>query len=77
MASKFLQSLAALALIAAPLPAFAQAGPDTTSTAETAGPSGAGLWVGILMSAVVLGVVIWHNDLFGNDHNGQDRPVSP
>jgi len=77
MTSKILQSLAAIALIAAPVPTLAQTGPDTTATTSAAGPSGTGLWIGILMTAVVLGVVIWHDQIFDNNHNGNDRPVSP
>ena len=74
MISVATKALAALALAGMSVPAVAQNYPPGEAAAETA--QGAGLWIGALMTLVVLGVVIWHDELFDDDEDF-DEPVSP
>jgi hypothetical protein len=72
MAQKILKALAALALVASPLPAFAQTTDAPASTSQ--GPQGAGLWIGIFMTAAVLALIFAHDEIFGDSN---DEPASP
>lgn len=68
---KMLKSLVAVALVAAPLPAFAQ-GADAP-VADAQGPQGSSLWIGIFMTAAVLALIFGHDEIFDDD----DEPASP
>jgi hypothetical protein len=71
MAQKFLKSLVAFALVASPLPVFAQAADAPAADAQ--GPQGAGLWIGIFMTAAVLALIFGHDEIFDDN----DEPASP
>lgn len=75
MASSLIKATAALALVGMSVPAAAQTSPPPSTAAATEAPQGIGLWIGILMSLVVVGVAIWHDELFDDDE--PDVPVSP
>lgn len=71
MARKPLKSLVALALVASPLPAFAQ-GADAP-VADAQGPQGGSLCIGIFISAAVLALIFGHDEIFDED----DELASP
>lgn len=71
MARKILKSFLALALVASPLPAFAQSADASASQSE--GPNGASLWIGISMFAAVLALIFGHDEIFGDNN----EPTSP
>jgi hypothetical protein len=71
MAQKILKSLVAFALVASPLPALAQSADAAVTEAQ--GPRGAGLWIGIFMTAAVLALIFGHDEIFDDN----DEPASP